>query len=233
MFSPGVWWFQTPKGRALIDYQQPVLPSNVSITPKNEDCVIPQWRGGILKQHRCKNNNNVQDRKSFQVLVLSEVIIPLFIIIYFHTIATLNSILQQKLSSLIWHLNWKSTCARSDISHQETDGCVWSADKDHLWSGRWTRLRVFRQNQDMKQKLPLSNLHTHKKSSLGENIWKIDESRLRPYETLYLFSSHKSSKRYSERFLRNNLTWHFFSVTSRTCIHLFFSYELLKSSQSA
>lgn len=124
MFSPGVWWFQTPKGRALIDYQQPVLPSNVSITPKNEDCVIPQWRGGILKQHRCKNNNNVQDRKSFQVLVLSEVIIPLFILIYFHTIATLNSILQQKLSSLIWHLNWKSTCARSDISHQETDGCV-------------------------------------------------------------------------------------------------------------
>lgn len=124
MFSPGVWWFQTPKGRALIDYQQPVLPSNVSITPKNEDCVIPQWRGGILEQHRCKNNNNVQDRKSFQVLVLSEVIIPLFILMYFHTIATLNSILQQKLSSLIWHLNWKSTCARSDISHQETDGCV-------------------------------------------------------------------------------------------------------------
>lgn len=230
MFSPGVWWFQTPKGRALIDYQQPVLPSNVSITPKNEDCVIPQWRGGILKQHRCKNNNNVQDRKSFQVLVLSEVIIPLFIIIHFHTIATLNSILQ--LSSLIWHLNWKSTCARSDISHQETDGCVKRRQRPPL-VGTLNSAPCLQAKSGDETKTPsIESAHTQKEQ-FGENIWKIDQSRLRPYETLYLFSSHKSSKRYSERFLRNNLTWHFFSVTSRNCIHLFFSYELLKSSQSA
>lgn len=102
-------------------------------------------------------------------------------------------------------------------------------DKDHLRSGRWIQLCVFRQNQEMKQKLHLSNLHTHKKSSLGENIWKMDQSRLRPYETLYLFSSNKSSERYSERFWRNNLTWHFFSVSSRTCIHLFLARNCLKA----
>lgn len=186
MFSPGVWWFQTPKGRALIDYQQPVLPSNVSITPKNEDCVIPQWRGGILKQHRCKNNNNVQDRKSFQVLVLSEVIIPLFILIYFHTIATLNSILQQKLSSLIWHLNWKSTCARSDISHQETDGCVKRRQRPPLVRTLNSAPCLQAKSGDETKTPSIESAHTQKEQ-FGENIWKIDQSRLRPYETLYLF----------------------------------------------
>lgn len=186
MFSPGVWWFQTPKGRALIDYQQPVLPSNVSITPKNEDCVIPQWRGGILEQHRCKNNNNVQDRKSFQVLVLSEVIMPLFIIIHFHTIATLNSILQQKLSSLIWHLNWKSTCARSDISHQETDGCVKRRQRPPLVRTLNSAPCLQAKSGDETKTPSIESAHTQKEQ-FGENIWKIDQSRLRPYETLYLF----------------------------------------------
>lgn len=157
------------------------------------------WTGTDVKIRTM--SRDVKDRKSFQVLALSEVIILLFILMYFLTMAILNSILQLRLSSLIWHLNWKSTCARCDISHQETDGCVWSADKDHLWSGRWTRLCVFRRNQEMKQKLLLLNLHK-KKSSLVENIWAIDQSWLRPYETLYLFSSHKSSKRYLLHFFK-------------------------------
>lgn len=145
----------------------------------------------------------------------------------------LNSIWQQKLSSLSWHLNWKYTCARSDISHQETDDCVWRADKDHPWSGHRTLLCVFRRNQEIKHKLLLLNLQRKERSNtlLGiRNTWKIDQSRW-PYKTLHRFFFHKSPKRYSER--SQEVIWLdiSFFVTPSTCIHLF-SHKLLKSSHN-